>query len=72
MTDVRTLRIAPADLVRLRIEADLVLGLIRAEAMRAEIAWAKGLGRPSPTREPNVSLLARRFEALRRDALVPA
>lgn len=40
---VRTLRLTPADLVRLRTEADLVLADIRTEVMRAEAAWRERL-----------------------------
>ncbi|MEU5532700.1 hypothetical protein [Streptomyces sp. NPDC020362] len=40
---VRTLRLTPADLVRLRTEADLALADIRTEVMRAEDAWRERL-----------------------------
>lgn len=73
------LHISPADLVRLRIEAELTLGEIRAEAMKAEIAWEKALGKwyeerraAVESREPDVALLARVLEGLRKKDLVPA
>lgn len=75
---IRTLRLAPADLVRLRTEADLVLSDIRTEVMRAEAAWRQLLGEwhadgrraTLESRETDVRLLARVLEALRRDDLV--
>lgn len=39
---VRTLRLTPTDLVRLRTETDLAPADIRTEAMRAEAAWRRG------------------------------
>ncbi|MFF3512767.1 hypothetical protein [Streptomyces sp. NPDC002573] len=41
---IRTLRLTPADLVRLRTETDLALADIRTEVMRAETAWRELLG----------------------------
>lgn len=73
------LRITPADLVRLRLEAELVLGEMRTEVMRAEIAWREQLGRwyeegrqAVETREPDIGLLARVLEGLRNKRLAPA
>ncbi|MEU6089069.1 hypothetical protein ABZ865_20070 [Streptomyces sp. NPDC047085] len=40
---VRTLRLTPADLVRLRTETDLALADMRTEVMRAEAAWRERL-----------------------------
>jgi hypothetical protein len=37
------MRISPADLIRLRIEAELALDEVRAEVMKAEIAWERRL-----------------------------
>lgn len=72
------LRITPADLVHLRIETDIVLREIRAAAIRAENAWRRALGEwheegraAVEAREPDVALLARVLEGLRRAALVP-
>ncbi|WP_327255469.1 hypothetical protein [Streptomyces sp. NBC_01244] len=71
------LRITPADLVHLRIETDSVLREIRSEALRAEHAWRRALGEwheegraAVEARAPDVALLARVLEALRREALV--
>uniref|UniRef100_A0AAU2JKY2 Uncharacterized protein n=1 Tax=Streptomyces sp. NBC_00049 TaxID=2903617 RepID=A0AAU2JKY2_9ACTN len=75
---VSTLRLTPADVVRLRLESDLVMSEIRGEVMRAELAWKQQLGRwydegraAVESREPDVALLARVLEGLRRAALVP-
>lgn len=72
-------RITPADLVRLRMEAELTLGEIRVEVMRAEIAWKQALGEwfeegraAVEAKEPDVALLARVLEGLQNEDLVPA
>ncbi|MFE4540290.1 hypothetical protein ACFRKB_35365 [Streptomyces scopuliridis] len=72
------LRITPADLVRLRVEAELVLGEIRVEVMRAEIAWEKALGgwyeegrAAVESRQPDTALLVRVLEGLHKKDLVP-
>ncbi|WP_351222488.1 hypothetical protein [Streptomyces sp. NPDC002133] len=72
------LRITPADLARLRIEAELAMGEIRAEVMEAEIAWKRALGdwygqgrAAVELREPDVALLVRVLEGLRKKDLVP-
>jgi hypothetical protein len=71
-------RITPADLVHLSIEAEVTLGDIRAEVMRAEIAWKRALGewyaegrRAAESRGPDVALLARVLEGLRNYTLAP-
>ncbi|MFC0844386.1 hypothetical protein ACFH04_11825 [Streptomyces noboritoensis] len=72
-------RMTPADLVRLRMEAELVLGEIRAEVLRAEIAWERALGEwyeegraAIEARKPDEALLVRVLEGLRRDQFIPA
>lgn len=72
------LRMTPADLVRLHLESSLTLDAIRAEAIRAEIAWQRGLRRwyedgrvAVESREPEVALLVRVLEGLRRQVLAP-
>ncbi|MFD8724313.1 hypothetical protein ACFV2H_41740 [Streptomyces sp. NPDC059629] len=72
------LRITPADLLRLHIESDLALGEIRAEAVRADIAWQRHLGRwydegraAVEASEPEVTLLRRVLDGLRRQVLAP-
>lgn len=72
------LRISPVDLVRLQIEAELTLGAIRAEVMKAEIAWEKALGEwyeegrvAVESGEPDAALLARVLEGLRKKDLGP-
>ncbi|MFD9630330.1 hypothetical protein [Streptomyces violascens] len=74
-----TVRLAPADIVRLRMEAETVLGAMRTEVRRAESAWEMALGEwydegraAVELRKPDTGLLARVLEALRRDVLVPA
>ncbi|MFI1075715.1 MULTISPECIES: hypothetical protein [Streptomyces] len=69
---VRTLRLTPADLVRLRTETDLALADIRTEVMRAEAAWherlaqwhADGRAAVEATR-PDTALLSLVLEGLR-------
>jgi hypothetical protein len=75
---VRTLRLTPADLVRLRVEADAALAEIRTAAMQAEAAWTQTLDRwhedgraAVASRTPDVGLLQRVLEALRRPELAP-
>ncbi|MET8946625.1 hypothetical protein ABZX30_24430 [Streptomyces sp. NPDC004542] len=70
------LRITPADLVRLHMEAALVLGDIRTEATRSEIEYQRRLdhwfedGRVAvESREPEIALLTRVLEGLRRQVL---
>ncbi|MFK4099635.1 hypothetical protein ACI2L1_06070 [Streptomyces sp. NPDC019531] len=70
------LRITPADLLRLHLESDLALGEIRAEVRQAEIEYRRRLGRwyeegraAAESREPEVSLLVRVLEGLRRQVL---
>jgi hypothetical protein len=65
-------RITPTELVHLWIEAACALGEIRAEVMRAEIAWKGALGqwyeegrRAVEAQEPDTALLARVLEGLR-------
>ncbi|QWQ42627.1 hypothetical protein KME66_17660 [Streptomyces sp. YPW6] len=72
------LRITPADLARLRVEAELAMSEIRAEVMQAEITWQKALGHwyeegraAVESREPDVALLARVLEGLRNKDLAP-
>ncbi|MGW0775730.1 hypothetical protein ACWD01_19245 [Streptomyces sp. NPDC002835] len=72
------MRISPADLIRLRIEAELALDEVRAEVMKAEIAWERALGEwyeegraAIESREPDVTLVARILECLRKEDLVP-
>ncbi|WP_150135581.1 hypothetical protein [Streptomyces hyaluromycini] len=72
------LRITPADLLRLHMESDLALGEIRAEAHRADIAWQRRLGRwyeegraAVEAGEPEVTLLRRVLDGLRRQVLTP-
>ncbi|MFJ5643032.1 hypothetical protein [Streptomyces sp. NPDC093223] len=72
------LRILPADLLRLHMESDLLLGEIRAEAVRADIAWQRHLGRwyeegrvAVADSEPEVTLLMRVLDGLRRQVLAP-
>lgn len=69
---VRTLRLTPADLVRLRTETDVALADIRNEVMRAEAAWRQRLeewhadGRAAvEANEPDMALLSRVLEVLR-------
>ncbi|MGW6235402.1 hypothetical protein ACWGBX_13255 [Streptomyces sp. NPDC055037] len=64
--------------MRLRMEAELVLGEIRVEVMRAEIAWEKALGgwyeegrAAVESRQPDAALLVRVLECLRKKDLVP-
>ncbi|MEV5953781.1 hypothetical protein AB0M11_08390 [Streptomyces sp. NPDC051987] len=72
------LRITPADLLRLHMESNLALGEIRAEARRADIAWQRHLGRwyeegraAVEAGEPEVTLLRRVLDGLRRQVLTP-
>lgn len=67
-----SVRITPADLVRLRVESGLALGEIRAEMQRAEIAWRQQLSRwygdgrlAVEARAPDISLLQRVLDGLR-------
>ncbi|MFJ9886029.1 hypothetical protein ACIQRW_09215 [Streptomyces sp. NPDC091287] len=67
------LRITPADLARLRVETELAMGEIRAEVLHAELAWRMALGRwyvkgkaAVDSREPDVALLARILDGLRK------
>ncbi|GAB2329199.1 hypothetical protein [Streptomyces aidingensis] len=69
---VTSLRLTPSDLVRLRTEADLALGEIRAEVLRAEATWRQLLGRwfeegraAVDSLTPDVALLTRVLEGLR-------
>ncbi|MGW3122189.1 hypothetical protein ACWDBW_34520 [Streptomyces sp. NPDC001107] len=69
---VRTLRLTPADLVRLRTETDLALADIRTEVMRAEAAWRELLGEwhaegraAVEANEPEAALLSRVLQGLR-------
>lgn len=66
-------RITPTELVRLWVEAECALGEVRAEVMRAEIAWKKALGQwymegrhAVESQEPGSALLAGVLEALRK------
>ncbi|MFE3220226.1 hypothetical protein [Streptomyces antimycoticus] len=66
-------RITPTELVHLWAEAECALGEVRAEVMRAEIAWKKALGEwymegrhAVESREPGSALLAGVLEALRK------
>ncbi|WP_328353455.1 hypothetical protein OG800_11170 [Streptomyces sp. NBC_00445] len=75
-TFAEPLRITPADLLRLHVEAALVLGEVRAEATRAEIEFRRRLGHwyedgrvAVESREPEVALLTRVLEGLRRQVL---
>ncbi|MFI6689063.1 hypothetical protein [Streptomyces sp. NPDC050485] len=68
-----TVRLAPADIVLLRMETESVLDAMRAEVIRAEIAWETALGEwyeegraAVESREPDTALLARVLEALHR------
>ncbi|WP_328756814.1 ATP-grasp ribosomal peptide maturase [Streptomyces sp. NBC_00271] len=70
------LRMTPADLVRLQLESSLTLDAIRAEAIRVEIAWQRDLRRwyeegrvAVESGEPEVALLVRVLEGLRRQVL---
>ncbi|MET8473972.1 hypothetical protein ABZY90_18480 [Streptomyces sp. NPDC006422] len=72
------LRITPADLACLRMEAELAMSEIRSEVMQAEIAWRKALGHwyeegriAVESQEPDVALLARVLEGLRKKDLTP-
>jgi hypothetical protein len=72
------LRMTPADLLRLHMESELVLREIRAEATRAQIALQRHVGRwyedgriAVESRDPDVTLLQRVLEGLRRQVLVP-
>lgn len=74
----RPLRISPADVIRLRMETELVLGEIRVQVLRAELGWRQHLGRwyeegraAVESRTPEAELLARVLEGLRRDELAP-
>ena len=65
-------RITPAALARLRIESERTLGDIRAEVVRAEIAWKRRLGcfhregrRAVEARVPDTALLERVLDGLR-------
>jgi hypothetical protein len=67
------LRITPADLVRLHAEADLALGQLRPEVLRAQIAWKQQLGRwyqegrqAVEAGLPDVALLQRVLDALKK------
>ncbi|MCX5421902.1 hypothetical protein OHA48_20475 [Streptomyces sp. NBC_00114] len=69
---VRTLRLTPADLVRLRTETDLALADIRTEVVCAEAAWHQRLGKwhadgraAVEAGEPDTTLLSRVLEGLR-------
>lgn len=75
-TFVEPLRVTPADLLRLRMEAALVLGEIRAEATRADIEYQRRLDRwfedgrvAVGSGEPEIALLALVLEGLRRQPL---
>ncbi|MCX4489454.1 hypothetical protein OG890_36800 [Streptomyces anulatus] len=70
------LRITPADLARLRVETELAMGEIRAEVVQAELAWQMALGRwyaegkaAVESREPDVAVLARILDGLRKQAV---
>ncbi len=72
------LRITPVDLLRLHMESDLALGEIRAEATRAETEYQRRLSRwheegraAVEGREPEVTLLVRVLEGLRRQVVAP-
>lgn len=72
------LRMTPADLVRLRFEAELAMGAIRAEVMKAELAWERALGAwyaegrtAVKAQEPDVALLVRVLKGLRKQDVVP-
>ncbi|MFE0474022.1 hypothetical protein ACFW2V_20670 [Streptomyces sp. NPDC058947] len=74
-----SVRITPADLVRLRVESGLALGEIRAEMQRAEIAWRQQLSRwyddgrlAVEARAPDISLLQRVLDELRNPGPVSA
>ncbi|MBV9025975.1 MAG: hypothetical protein JO362_19800 [Streptomycetaceae bacterium] len=67
------LRMRAVDLVQLHVEADLALGQLRAEVLRAEIAWKQQLGRwyeegrqAVETGLPDVALLQRVLDALKK------
>ncbi|MGW7824121.1 hypothetical protein ACWGLF_39850 [Streptomyces puniciscabiei] len=67
---VRTLRLTPADLVRLRTETDLALSDIRTEVMRAQTAaWREPLmdwqRAAVEAKELDMTLLPRVLEGLR-------
>ncbi len=69
---VRTLRLTPADLVRLRMETDGALADIRTEVRRAEAAWRELLGAwhaegraAIEASAPDMALLTRVLDALR-------
>ncbi|WP_234387929.1 MULTISPECIES: hypothetical protein [Streptomyces] len=73
-----SLRMTPVDLVRLHLESDLMLSAIRTEAVRAEITWQRSLRRwyeegrvAAESREPEVTLLIRVIEGLRRQVRAP-
>ncbi|MDF3143529.1 MULTISPECIES: hypothetical protein [unclassified Streptomyces] len=77
-TFAEPLRITPAELLRLHMESAHALGEIRAEATWAEIEYQRRLNRwhedgrvAVDSMEPEVALLARVLEALRRQALAP-
>ncbi|MCX5250629.1 hypothetical protein OG895_36435 [Streptomyces sp. NBC_00201] len=74
----RTLRISPTDVVRLRQETDLVLGEMRVQVLRAQLAWKQSLGRwyeegraAVESSPPERELLTRVLEGLRRNNLAP-
>ncbi|MFI8928258.1 hypothetical protein ACIG3E_11360 [Streptomyces sp. NPDC053474] len=69
---IRTLRLTPADLVRLRTETELTLADIRTEVMRAEAVWRELLGEwhaegraAVEASEPEAPLLVRVLQGLR-------
>ncbi len=69
---VRTLRLKPADLVRLCTKTDLALADIRNEVMRAEAAWRQRLGKwhaegraAVEANEPDAAMLSRVLQGLR-------
>ncbi|MFJ9589454.1 hypothetical protein [Streptomyces acidicola] len=72
------IRITPTDVVRLGIEVEQALVAIHVEATRADRAWREALGSwhgegraAIEASSPDVSLLVRVLEALRRDAFAP-
>ncbi|MGV9267425.1 hypothetical protein ACWDRR_22490 [Kitasatospora sp. NPDC003701] len=73
------LRITPAELVRLAMEADTVLAEIRAHTRQAEAHWRTALGHwfeeakaAVQAQTPETALLQRVLEALRRPESHPA
>lgn len=69
----KPLRMTPVDLVRLYAEADIALGELRVEVLRAETAWKQQIGhwyqegrQAVETRFPEVALLQRVLDALKK------